>query len=141
MIKREELAEAIKDFIPEGDLGNDMIARIMAVDTYPDVSTDPGPDYVKKADYDRLKEIHNAEIRRLFGIPQPKADEGTAESVPAEGAGDGEVVEAEKAEGAVVTTGTETVTESVLTDATTEDPEVFTLEALLKAPEIGKEAK
>lgn len=126
MIKREELAEAIAGIIPEGEAGNTLIETIMGLDKYPD-PTDPGPDYVRKEEHERMRAEYNARIRRLFGLPRGSEDTGDGnDSATTDATGDGETTETMV-----------TAEETVLTD-TPHDTTDYSIEALFKRPEETK---
>lgn len=80
MIKRDELTEVIKDILPEGDAGDKVIEKIMAIDVYPDNPEEPGPDYVKAEELDKAREEYSRRIREIFF--GGRAPEGSAESEP-----------------------------------------------------------
>lgn len=80
MIKRDELTEVIKDILPEGEAGDQVIEKIMAIDVYPDNPEEPGPDYVKAEELEKAREEYSRRIREIFfGGKDP---EGSAESEP-----------------------------------------------------------
>ena len=80
MIKRDELTEVIKDILPEGEAGDKVIEKIVAIDVYPDNPEEPGPDYVKAEELDKARVEYSRRIREIFfGGKDP---EGSAKSDP-----------------------------------------------------------
>lgn len=87
MIKREELAEVIKDLIPEGPDGDSYLERIAQIDVYPEGGDDPGPEWVRKSEMDAAAAEYSRKIREIFfGGRNPEGGNETAEdpNVPTE---------------------------------------------------------
>lgn len=82
MIRRDELTEVIKDILPEGEAGDKVIEKIMAIDVYPDNPEEPGPEYVKAEELDKAREEYSRRIREIFFGGKDPEGEGSAESEP-----------------------------------------------------------
>lgn len=101
MLKLEELKPILQELIPEDKMA-ETIEKVQALDTHPE-GGEPGEDYVKKTEYDRLNSEWNERFKKaFFGAPDDAAKDAAA----------GKPME---------------------TPEDKSDPEVFTLEALLQS--------